>query len=183
MATNPTFNPLLSKEADELAAKIAQEADERDALTKQAMSNPFPGSSGDVFAVPPTVKIGKWDVRQFYDLDVEILKHLKHPLYRDMESGMRGDKVPSEFTGRGPDAWTFCWLLTRPPDEAELLLTDTETAKKAARREFGVLRLPALFTMVNACTQSMALYSTTALSYGPGNQKGSDDGENPPEAR
>ncbi len=177
-----TTNPLLSKDADALAAKIVREAQEKDALTRQACATPFPGAAGDVFGVPPDVVVGRWKVRPFYDVDVEILKSIEHPLYAAMVAGMQGKDPEVSFVPRGPDAWLLCWMLTRTPDDAELLLAGKDPVFPEARREFGRLQLAAIGQLVDACLRQMALYSGTVLDYGPP-RKDDADGKNPPSAQ
>lgn len=164
-----------------IAAKVAEQA-ESDALGKQAAVNPFPGPLGDVFAVPASIPVGKWSVRPFYDLDVELLKFLNHPLYQDMTAGMRGEEPSSGFVSRGPDAWILAWIMTRDTDAAEALLANRKQCEDEARREFGKLRLPAIAQIVEACVRQMGLYSSTSLQYGAAEQKGEGE-QNPPQAQ
>lgn len=177
MATAPVIPPEIERQLAEVVAEHVED-NERG---KKAVNTPFPGAAGDVFGVPADIKVGQWSVRPFYDLDVELLKAINHPLYRDMLDGMEGKAPSSGFVARGPDAWILAWILTRTTDAAEGLLSEPEKCHNEARREFGVLRLPGIAAVVEACVEQMGRYSSTVLEYGHGKEEA--NAGNPPEAQ
>lgn len=164
----------------EVEAKIAAEVARRlaeDALAKQAAATPLPGPLKTAFAIDPSIKVGDWSVRPFYDIDVEILQALNHPLYEMMMASMTGNPVEVTFLPRGPLAWQVSWLLTHTPDDAEEAIKDGTFAEKA-KAEFSRLQMGAIVALCRAALEQMQNYGKTLVSYGAPAKEG--EATNPP---
>lgn len=163
----------------EIEAKIAADVAKfkaEDAVAAQAAATPLPGPLRDAFAIQPDIQVGKWSVRPFYDVDVEILQALDHPLHQMMLAGKSGKKADVEFLPRGPHAWQFCWLLTNTPDDAEQAIKDGTLADKA-KKEFGKLQMGGIVKLCEVALKQMEGYWSTAVGYGAPSKEG--DGANP----
>ena len=152
----------------------------------KAAAVPFPGPTREAFALNQHIEVGQWKIRPFYDIDIEFLSQLKHPLHDMMQAGMRGDPVQESFTPRGPEAWVLAWILTHPIEDTEKRLLEDgkiEELKRLARAEFSRLQLPAIAQIVTAAITQMKIYYSPVLGYGEA--KTNAEGEqsaNPPSA-
>lgn len=152
------------KVTPEVAARLEQSAREQameDKAAERAVRDPLPGPLKDVFGGKQDVRVGPYVVRPFYDADYVNLARIGHKILKlDENEGW----VPS-----GEDAWTLCWMMTRPLEESDSLFESgsQEEAKKKARAEFGKLHLRELAAVVAGVVQQMAAYWATRNKYEP----------------
>lgn len=156
-----------------LAAKIQQEKQESSAANRAAII-PLPGPLADAFSLHPDIIVGNWKVRPFYDVDVELLAAVKHPLYEYLLAGLEGRECDAKYVPRGPKAWLAAWIFTREPEEAEKGIIDG-SAEAKAKAEFGKLQLRALVDLNSAIVKQCSRYSETMIAYAP--EKTTEEGE------
>ena len=160
---NPNLVP------DDVRAEVDRIRVEDDA-GRRALAEPLPGPLRDALAIDGAIKVGRWSVRPFYDIDYEFLSMLDHPLYRMMRSAMAGGPEPDDdMTPRGPTAWELAYILTREPDAVEAVIKEGGVAalKENAKREFSRLRkLRELADLTAACVKQMGVYWSPVIAYG-----------------
>ena len=172
-------SPAMNRQIDELLAKVQQD----EQAGRRAMAEIKPGPLRDIFALAPDIQVGKWSVRPFYDIDIEVLQELKHPLYDELMSSMNSQEPKADYVPRGQSAWTLFWMMTHTPEEVEASLGASGGLRKIevlGKAEFGRLRLPALVELYKAVVRQVVVFSSAAISYGPASEGGADEQLPPP---
>jgi len=144
-----------------ILAKTQAVAEEREIIA-QANATPLPGALRDAFAAQQDIKVGKYSVRPFYDMDFEILQMLDHPLAKMALGGEKyGERIQDL---RGINSWTVCFMLTHDVDEVdELSQKGAEAFQRAARKEFGRLQLGGLLEINKAILEQFGRYFSTVV--------------------
>lgn len=144
-----------------LREKIQQAQQEKQFIA-EANAVPFPGALADAFSPQQDIKVGKYVVRPFYDLDFEVLQMVGHPLAK---MALGGDQYGEKLQDlRGQNAWVACWLLTHDVDEVdEVSAKGPEYVLKASRREFGRLQLGGLLELSKAVLEQFGRYFSTVV--------------------
>ena len=161
-----------------LAEKIRKEKAESEAANRAAII-PLPGPLAEAFSLTPDIEVGKWKVRPFYDVDLELLSHVKHPLCDYLMAGLEGKECETQYIPRGPKAWLAAWIFTRSPEEAEEGIIDG-TAEAKAKAEFGKCQLRALVELNSAIVRQCSGYSQTMIAYAPAKTEGEGEKSPPP---
>jgi hypothetical protein len=120
----------------------------------------------DFFSI---VCVFEWRFWNFYDIDFEILQHLKHPLYEFMMSALHpktGDSGEEDFMPVGQQGRELALLFTVTPDEAEAMMSQG-TFSDEARARFRRYNAIQLIEITKAVSTQMALYWSPAVAYGP----------------
>lgn len=169
-------NPnLLSPEIEAQVAALVAKTQAVDQEAAQALTEPLPGPTRDIFAVAQDIKVGKWSVRPFYDLDFVLLEELSHPVAKIMKASMLGEDSKDDYIPSGQTAWELFWMMTRPPEETEglLLATDGRKALSArARTEFGKLSFAALVKLYEAVVRQIGICTSGNVAYGAPTEEG-----------
>jgi hypothetical protein len=150
---------------------------EEDRAATEALSEPMPGPLGKVFTLVPGIRVGKWTVRRFADIDYYMLKDMRHPFSKILkkkmvEAGMDGgtvcDDLP-EFYPTGPDMWQLAWIFTRGSShECEDLVKQSsgyDALKSAAKEEFSSLQMAALLAILEVIFKQVNVYWSANLEY------------------
>lgn len=156
---------------------------QEDLAARKASAEVLPGPLRDVFAVQPEIKVGKWSVRPFYDLDFEILQSTQHPLYEEMMAGIEGRETRQNYLPRGQSAWTLFYMMTRDPEklDEQIKADGLPAIAVAAKKEFGRLQLGAIMELYKAVVHQIQIFSSTAVAYGtPTNDKEGASEQLPP---
>jgi len=171
MKPNPNlFSP-------EIEAKVAEMAAQTQAVDQQAagaLAEPLPGPTKDIFAVAQDIKVGKWNVRPFYDLDFVLLEELQHPMANIMKATMSGEEVKDDYIPSGSTAWQLFWIMTRPPEETEALLAENKLGEliKLSRAEFGKLSFAVLVKLYEAVVRQIGICTSGNVAYGAPTEEG-----------
>jgi hypothetical protein len=176
IATQPKLTPLAERLMPLVEAQTKSEREEDRAAT-EALSEPMPGPLGRVFTLVPGIKVGKWTVRRFADIDYYMLKDMRHSFSKILkkkmvEAGMDGgtvcDDLP-EFYPTGPDMWQLAWIFTRGSSrECEDLVKQSgsyDALKLVAKEEFDNLQMAALLTILEAIFKQVNVYWSANLEY------------------
>ena len=148
------------------ATKVAEIQERREA-TARASATPLPGSLADAFSLAPEIKVGKYKVRPFCEIDFEFLQALEHPLYEMLIATFSGKENKADYFPRGQVAWELCYIFTHPIDEVEeLFKTGTGYVKEAAKKEFGKLPFAGVLVLHKAVLKQVMAASQTAIAYG-----------------
>lgn len=148
--------------------EAAQRIQEQDALGHQAAAAVLPGPLKDAFALAQGIPVGQWTVRAFCDIDFEFLAALDHPLSRIYADALSGVETKALFLPTGLPCWQAAWVLTRDPDEVELLLSHPEGKEflsQKARKEFGKLPTRALAALFGAIMKQVERSSSTTIEH------------------
>jgi hypothetical protein len=140
-----------------------------DAAGARAAATPLPGPARDIWKPLPDIIVGPHRIRPFYDIDFEILQHLKHPLYEFMMSALHpktGDSGEEDFMPVGQQGRELALLFTVTPDEAEAMMSQG-TFSDEARARFRRYNAIQLIEITKAVSTQMALYWSPAVAYGP----------------
>jgi len=161
----------------EIEAKVAEMATKTQAVDQQAagaLAEPLPGPTRDIFALAQDIKVGKWSVRPFYDLDFVLLEELQHPMANIMKATMSGEEVKDDYIPSGRTAWQLFWMMTRPPEETEMLLADNKQNElfELARAEFGKLSFAALVMLYKAVVRQIGICTSGNVAYGAPTEEG-----------
>ena len=169
--------PLTQEEVErQLRANQARFAVEDNAGLRAA-SDPLPGPLKDVFKTPDSIDVaGHYQVRAFYDFDMEVLVQLDHPLHKMMMAGQAGTETEAEYTPRGMPAWELCWLMTTPVREVDKVLVESGVAglRAKAKEEFSCLQMGGLMAVSEACIRQIRAYWAPVLGYAAPEQPGDD---------
>jgi hypothetical protein len=158
----------------EIAEGVKRQAVE-DEAAKRALSTPFPGALRDAFAIQPDIKVGKYNVRPFYDIDFEFLSALEHPLHKLMVNGINGVKVEDNFFPRGPMAWELAFIFTRSIDDVEAAFKKgIPSVKEEAKKEFSRYQIAALTQLSEAVIRQMSLCWEPVIAYGAPAKEGEE---------
>ncbi len=132
------------------------------AAVSEANSNPLPGSLKDAFAIAPEIKVGKFTVRPFYEIDFEFLTVIGDPLNMLVETSGKDDFMP-----RGLPVWQICFMFTNDVDTVEALLKQgIEAYNAAAKKSFCTkIQLPGLMEIIKAVLIQRNNYWTPASGY------------------
>lgn len=150
------------KNATGLSQAQLDEEKIRQAAVKQANATPLPGASAAAFKINPSIKVGDYEVRPFFDCDFEFLQDLNHPLHRMV----LGDGNAEGFLPRGQDAWTLCWMFTRSPDDVEdRIKVGLEFVRSDAKKEFSRKQLAELVAITGAVFKQLEAYWAPVLGY------------------
>ena len=148
--------------------EAAQRIHEQDALGHQAAAAVLPGPLRDAFALAQGIPVGQWTVRAFCDIDFEFLAALDHPLSRIYADALNGVESKALFLPTGLPCWQAAWVLTRDPDEVELLLSHPDGKQflsQKARKEFGKLPTRGLATLFAAIMKQVERSSSTTIEH------------------
>lgn len=148
--------------------EASQRIHEQDALGHQASAAILPGPMKDAFALSQGIPVGPWTVRAFCDIDFEFLAALDHPLSRLYADALGGIESKAMFLPTGLPCWQAAWVLTRDPDETELLLSHPngkESLSQKARKEFGKLPTRALAALFAAIMKQIEVSSSTTIEF------------------
>lgn len=165
----------------QIAAKVREQRLE-DQAAKIALATPRPGPLRDVFASQQDIKVSKYSVRPFFDVDFEYLQELDHPLancavgnIEDLES----------FIPRGPKAWQLFWLMTTPVVEVDkaFVAGGPEAVKAAARAEFSKYQLGALYALYQAVVKQLLVYASSVVGYDSDSGESENDEKGAAEAK
>ena len=148
------------------AANRVQDIAERRSASKEANAKSLPGPLADAFAIPDSIRVGKYLVRPVLEVDMLFLQQLEHPLYK-----MLNEKDSEDFKMSGPLAWQLCYIFTHDVDDVELAVSD-HTLKANAQKEFGRLQIGGISKIVEAVMQQLAAYAAPIIGYG-----NAEDGE------
>src|SRR5580692_7653803 len=102
-------------EALEAAGKTQAAQAQEDQAGAEAASEATPGQMREAFSAVPDIKVGPFTVRRFRDGDFISLEHLGHP----MKNFRSVTDESYKFEPSGMDAWTLCWVMTRPAKEVK----------------------------------------------------------------
>lgn len=161
-------------EAEAYLARQVQEVIATDELGRTAAASPFPGPLRDIFASQPSRQVGPYMVRPFYDLDVETLTRLQHPMAQIMIDGMAGIPTQVQFIPRGQPGWDLAWMMTHEPEEVDKVM-ESEGIKglqQQAKKEFGKCNLAQLTAIATAVGEQIRVYVSPHLGYGAKSAEG-----------
>lgn len=159
---------------NDIAKTVARQKIE-DQAAELALATPRPGPLRDVFSSQPDIKVGKYTIRPFYDLDFEWLQELEHPF---ASFAVGNTKELEDFVPRGPKGWQLFWLMTNKIEDIEAVFASggVKEVNKLARGEFGSYQLGALFKLYEAVVKQLTTYASSVVGYGPAETE-SDDKE------
>lgn len=101
------------KTLDDQAREASRQAGLEDEAGFQAAIEPFPGSTADIFALDPDIRVGSYRVRPCYDSDLRVLKLNKHPVYDIVMSRvLTGEPSTQRFLPSDPEGHFLAWLFT-----------------------------------------------------------------------
>jgi hypothetical protein len=135
-----------------------------DKAAVRAAATAKPGPLADIWSPTPEIKVGKYSIRPFYDLDFEFFQDLNHPF---AAFAMGNADAIEGFVPRGPDAWQLIWVMTRPVAEVETAFQETKAdgVKLLAKAEFGVYRLGALAALAEGVMKQLSIYASSVVGY------------------
>lgn len=127
----------------------------------------LPGATFDAFAPQPNIRVGKFEVRPFYDADYEWLQVLDHPLQKTMASAMDGKKnEESNPIIRGPQAWELCWMMTTPVEEVDAAFAKgVEEVRRLAREKCKLFRIAQMQLLITAIYEQASIYWSPVIGY------------------
>lgn len=158
-------------QGQDIEARIASEIaaiKQSDALGRKAAAAILPGPMKDAFALGQGIPVGRWMVRAFCDIDFEFLAAMDHPLSRLYSDALHGIESKTMFLPTGLPCWQAAWVLTRDPDDVEMVLSQPdgkEILSKAARKEFGKLPTRALAALFAAIMKQIEVSSSTTIEF------------------
>jgi hypothetical protein len=170
------LNPnLTSPEVEAHIATLVAKTQAVDQEAAQALAEPLPGPTRDIFAVSQDIKVGKWSVRPFYDLDFVLLEELKHPMAKIMKASMLGENSQDDYIPSGPTAWELFWVMTRSIEETEGILLAADGRKalsNRARTEFGKTSFAVLVKLYEAVVRQIGICTSGNVAYGAPTEEG-----------
>jgi len=160
MNTETVIQPTIDQQIAETAKRQKLE----DQAARIALAAARPGPLRDVFASQQDIKVGKYAVRPFFDLDFEFLSELEHPF---ASFAVGNTKELEEFVPRGPQAWQLFYIMTKPVAEvdAEFIAGGPAAIKAAARKEFAQYQLGGLFALYQAVVKQLTTYASSVVGF------------------
>lgn len=144
---------------------IVTEVQGKREAVKVANATPFPGSLKKAFSIVPSIEVGPFKVRPFYDGDFDILITIGNPLGDLMAKKMANNDVALDnYFPRGQTVWEICYLFTTPIRQAWKEVEDGQF-KHNARDKFMETQLLELVEIHNAVMQQLGVYWSTAIGF------------------